>query len=200
MKPNSTEVSRPATLAGIRTALERLGPLPDDAWADFAPQLRERRMARDEFFAMAGIDVSEVGFVTSGILRMYYVRNDGREFNKSFLTVGDICGVLGPGNRLYIDALTPAVLFVIPSGALLDLYDRHASWGRLGRRFAEMLSLKKMRREASFLLDSAEERYIAFRAEHGAIEHLIRDYHIASYIGVTPVALSRIKKRLSGIS
>lgn len=185
----------------IRAQLERFGPLPDHAWRPFAAQLKKRCLGKGEFSALADTPVADVGFVASGLLRMYYVRDDGREFNKAFLTAGDLCGVfdalvLGHPSRLCIDALQPSVLFTINWQALAELYQRDLHWATVGRRFAELLCVKKMRREESFLLDSAEERYRCFQADYGAVEESIPDYHIASYIGITPVALSRIKRRL----
>lgn len=188
--------------AGIRERLERLGSLPDPAWRAFAAQLKPRHLDKGEFFTKPGERAPDVGFPATGILRMYYVRDDGREFNKAFLTTGDLCGlfdalVLDQPSRLCIEALQPSVLLTVPWQTLAALYERDLHWATIGRRFAELLCVKKMRREESFLLDSAEERYRCFRADHGDIEKAIPDYHVASYIGITPVALSRIKRRLT---
>lgn len=192
-----SEISNP-----LRSTLERLGPISDDAWIAFSSQLRERHVEKDGFFAIPGVDTPDVGFITEGVLRMYYIRSDGREFNKSFLRAGDICGVLDAPiidqpSRLYIGALVPSTLLTLPKASLEELYDRYHCWAKIGRRFAEMLAIKKMRREESLLLDSAEQRYRTFRLEYAQVEYLLRDYHIASYLGITPVALSRIKKRLT---
>ncbi|WP_181919364.1 Crp/Fnr family transcriptional regulator [Alkalilimnicola ehrlichii] len=186
----------------IRLGLQEIGPITDEAWNAFEPFLQEKRLKKGTFFAMEGLPARDIAFVASGILRMYYVREDGREFNKSFVTAGDICGVLdalilNQPSRLYIDTLSPCHLFTLPWASLEALFDTYPCWSRIGRRFAYLLSVKKMRREASFLLDSAEERYRCFCNEYGGIAQLIPDYHIASYLGITPVALCRIKKRIS---
>jgi CRP-like cAMP-binding protein len=61
----------------------------------------------------------------------------------------------------------------------------------------ESVYLMKERREKSFLLFNATERYQAFRQEYAAIEKRLKLYHIASFLGITPEALSRIRKKLA---
>lgn len=182
--------------------IANLGVLPEGAAEELLRHVERRSLGKSEFFAREGEIAEHVAFIGSGILRMFYVRSDGREFNRSFLKAGDFCGVLdslvlGEPGRLYIDALEPVELLVVAWAELEALYDQHPYWSRIGRRFAERLAIKKMGREASLLLDDPEQRYLAFRREHAAIEARIADYHVASYIGVTPEALSRIKKRIS---
>lgn len=55
---------------------------------------------------------------------------------------------------------------------------------------------KKEQKESQFLLDHAEKRYLNFKQEYPELESRINQYHIASYLGITPVALSRIRARL----
>jgi CRP-like cAMP-binding protein len=65
-------------------------------------------------------------------------------------------------------------------------------------RFLALLALKKERREASFLLLDAGERYEAFLEDFADLVPRLPQYHIASYLGITPVALSRIRSRRAG--
>ena len=63
-------------------------------------------------------------------------------------------------------------------------------------RLLEQLAIKKERREADFLLMSATERYEKFLQEYAHIVDSIPNYHIASYLGITEVGLSRIRRQL----
>ena len=67
----------------------------------------------------------------------------------------------------------------------------------IGRRASEELFLKKSKRELSLLRDSAEERYLNLFEERPELLREIPLKYIASYIGVTPQALSRIRRRIS---
>ena len=79
-------------------------------------------------------------------------------------------------------------------GLVRAFYDRSAYWQRFGRLNAERLYVKKARREAALLMDPPLARYEAFLREYGADAERIRGYHVASYLGITPEALSRLRK------
>jgi CRP-like cAMP-binding protein len=141
----------------------------------------------------------EFGVVGDGLLRLFYLRDDGRELNKSFLASGDFVGAVdallsGQPTRMWLETIEHSVIWFAEYHVLTDLYACHAGWERLGRRFAEMLYLKKIAREAAFLMDSAAERYHAFLRDYPEIESRIPDYHIAGYLGITAESLSRLKK------
>ena len=71
-------------------------------------------------------------------------------------------------------------------------------WERLGRLLTEQLYIKKEQREAEFLLDDAPTRYRNFQKQYPGLEDRLPQYHVASYLGITPVALSRIRNAESG--
>lgn len=178
-------------------------PPPADQVARFVASFRRREIAARTVVVQAGTSPEEFGVVGHGLLRLFYIRRDGREFNKSFLTTGDLFGALdtligGQPTRMWIETLEATSLLVARYRVLTDMYDRHPGWERLGRRIAESLTIKKFAREASLLMDSAAQRYQAFLDEHGAIENRIADYHIASYLGISAEALSRLKKARLG--
>jgi len=83
---------------------------------------------------------------------------------------------------------------------LQELYDRHPVWERIGRIKAERLAIQKEFREKEFLLDTAETRYRRFLKEFPDLTDRIPQYYIASYLGITDVALSRIRKKMKPIN
>ncbi|MNI08038.1 hypothetical protein D3C73_610620 [compost metagenome] len=96
-----------------------------------------------------------------------------------------------------IQALMDSQLIVIPYSDFQSLFARHICWERLGRIIVEQLFVKKETRERELLLLSAEARYLLFLEKYGQVVKHIPQYHIASYLGITPVALSRIRKKLT---
>jgi CRP/FNR family transcriptional regulator, anaerobic regulatory protein len=174
-------------------------PPPADQIAEFLAAFRPRELAARTVVVRAGASPAEFGVIDRGLLRLFYLRRDGRELNKSFLTTGDFVGALdalisGAPTRIWIETIEPTTLRVASHRALTDMYLRHPGWERLGRRFAEAMYLKKIAREASLLMDTAAERYQTFLDEHAAIENRIPDYHIAAYLGISAEALSRLKR------
>ncbi len=179
------------------------GP-PTGQLEDFFALFRERRVARGDHHLRAGDLAATFELVVDGVVRLYYVRADGREFTKGFLRRGNVHAGLesvlaGTPCRYSVQAVTATRLLVADYARLAELFERDLFWQRLARRFFAELALKKIRREAALLMDPATTRYEAFLTEFGEIEALVADHVIASYLGVTPETLSRIKRaRLSG--
>jgi CRP-like cAMP-binding protein len=189
------------TLEHLKQRLQGIAPIPEEEWAEFSRGLAGRDFGAGENLLRANQVGREYFFIASGLVRMFYTTEDGKEFNKSFIAEGGIAGslgsvLMGEASRFSIAALEPTSAVVIPAELMERLYGRHPCWERVGRRFAELLALKKERREAAFLLDDAETRYRDFQSEFPDLEQRIPLYHIASYLGITDVALSRIRKRL----
>ena len=96
-----------------------------------------------------------------------------------------------------VQALEPTVALSAAWADLEALYDRHPALERLGRRIAERIAVKKELRERALLELTATERYQAFVRDEPALFARLPLYHVASYVGVTEVSLSRIRGRLA---
>ena len=94
-------------------------------------------------------------------------------------------------------AVVRTELLVWPYQVLLDLYESSMEWQKLGRRVAELLYVHKEQRELSFLLLDAEGRYRQMRAQFGVEADAIPQYFLASYLGVRPQSLSRLKRKIA---
>lgn len=164
--------------------------------------LAPKGFTKGQFLINAGEVNGDLFFISQGLVRFVYNTEDGREFNKSFAAENGFIGCLRSvltqqPCRFAIQALEPTKTLVLTSLARELLWHNYPEWERLGRLLAERLALKKEEREAQFLLDTVENRYQQFLAEHPSLSDRIAQYHIASYLGITDVALSRIRKRLN---
>lgn len=138
--------------------------------------------------------------ILKGLVRFVYATPDGKEYNKSFAAENEFVGCLlsmlsAQACRFSIQALEDCQCLLLSNEKRKQLYQTHTQWERVGRVLAEQLALKKEAREAEFLLDSAEIRYQRFISEHPDWAQRLPQYHIASYLGITDVALSRIRHR-----
>jgi len=195
----ATEISEREQIAALRKLLAHLGGEPIPYFDDFARLFRRRSLEKGDFLVRAGDLTDSVAFVSSGVARMFYTRRDGKEFNKGFVSSPDFVSALealitNAPSSLSIQALSPMRLLVASYAELSKLYDRDMYWQRVGRLIVERIYVKKVRREASLLMDSAAERYAAFLADHHAALDQVADYHIAAYLGITPEALSRLRR------
>jgi len=191
----------PSAVESLRVVLSRLGTLSDKAWDDARSRFCEYRVDAGEFFLEAGETAHYSGFVIEGVLREFFITLKGQEFNKNFNLEFEFTGSLfdliaSEPSTAYIQALTPARLLICRFADLQDLYNRHKEWERIGRLLAENLFMIKARREWEFLTLSAEQRYTLLTQRNPELENRISQYHLASYLGISPVSLSRIRRRM----
>lgn len=145
--------------------------------------------------------ITDVHFVLDGIGRYFYIDEEGNERNKSLVRIGgaftSISSLLeGCPSPFYAQALTQCTIASIDYKMLVELSRINRNWGEFLRKLFERLVLKKEKREAGFLLLSAKERYLQFLQEFDGDTHHIPLRHVAMYIGVTDVSLSRIRREM----
>lgn len=158
-------------------------------------------LQKGAFFQRAGEIPQKLGFVISGVLSLYYIDRQGDEWIKAFCienhTVAAYSALLQQQpSRLFIQALETSSLLVAPYTEYQKLATEHPCWQVVNRKMAEALFMKKEQREAELLLDDAVTRYQQFRADYPGLEKRIKQHYIASYLGITPVSLSRIRAQM----
>ena len=190
-----------AHLVALKAVIDHLVSPPEDEWQRFEDLFHTRSLKEGEYFIRSGDTSQYLGFVNAGLLRFFYQSPRGSEFNKSFSQENGFVGaysafITKEKTRFSIQALEECYLLEARFSDIVALYDRHKCWEKLGRILAEQLYIKKEQREAEFLLDDAETRYLNFRNQYPGLEDRLPQYHVASYVGITPVALSRIRKKI----
>src|SRR5258706_7308847 len=176
-------------LAALRTSLD------EAQLAAVARHVSVRRLVRGEAFLAAGDRATMCGTITDGLLREYFPLADGREVTRGFAGPGDPVGslsdlLLDQPARSTVTAETAARVIVMPWPALRDTAPQ------LVAQITQRLYLAKAEREYELLALDAEARYARFRTRYAALEPAIAQRHVASYIGVTPEHLSRLRRRL----
>ena len=186
----------------FRSHARRISPLDDDALAAAESAGRVRDYARGALFLAAGDRAIDCGTMFTGVMREYYPLADGREVTRGFAGPGDGVGSLsdllsGEPARSSIEAETDLRIGVVPWAHLQALAARVPAWERYVARVTERLYVVKAAREYELLALDAEARYLRFRARFAAIESQIALRQVASYVGVTPEHLSRLRRRLA---
>ena len=185
----------------FKGVIDQIVSVPDDEWEHFVQHLSMRVFEKNDYLVRAGDVVNNFYFISKGLVRFFYCTEDGKEFNKHFAMENGFAGsfhslILQEPCGFFIHALETTETIVLPNRVLNQFYERHACWERIGRKNAEQLALIKEAREKELLLDSLEVRYQRFLREFPGLTDRIPQYHIASYLGVTDVALSRIRKKI----
>ncbi|ADK79860.1 Crp/Fnr family transcriptional regulator [Sediminispirochaeta smaragdinae] len=181
--------------------LEKLGKyadIPDEEMDMIIAKLRSKYIAKHDFFLQAGDSTSSLAFIYSGFFRVYCIDSSGNEKTLSFRRNGQFLSGYSPfleKKEIWysIQALEDAEIGYINFADYKKLEGGHPCWNELIKNYVTKLFIEKEQRERSLLLDDATTRYLRFLQDYPGYEERIPQYHIASYLGITAVSLSRIR-------
>ncbi|MET4083718.1 CRP-like cAMP-binding protein [Pedobacter sp. UYP30] len=190
-------------LIKFRKALEQFIEFDDVEWEIFQNHLAFKSLNKKEYFIKEGEICNCWGFIVEGALRYYHLK-DGVEITnyfsfenelasayKSFLTKTPAQG--------YIQALEKTDLILILSENLQKMAENPVlsfKMERLGRKIAEFYICCYEDRVSSFVTKTPQERYLDVEKTAGKVLQRIPQRYVANFLGITPVSLSRIRKRI----
>ena len=162
---------------------------------------QEVKFQKGAVFLRAGDVCNSLGFVCKGIFR-YYIDQDGEDKTYNFAKEGEfICNyeslirqVPSPKN---IQAIEDAEVLTISHKNLQRFYNEVADGNLFGRVHMEQVYVETVRQLISQYTETAQHRYLKFLDNHQDLNQRISQYYVASYVGVKPQSLSRIRKRLT---
>jgi CRP-like cAMP-binding protein len=178
-----------------------LGPLPAPAQAAAASS-RRTVVGVGEPLLRAGDGWASLFWVESGVLRLFYLDRQGQSANKNFYLDGAMlwpltAALAGQAVDFWIEAIAPTRVWTLPWLTWQASCAQWSAWQALERRSLALLLDDKMRREQQFLQCSATQRYQDLCARQPEWLARIPLRHLASYLGITDVALSRIRRQLN---
>jgi CRP-like cAMP-binding protein len=161
-----------------------------------------KKLKKHQFLLNEGDVCKYLGFVNSGCLRQYSIDNKGTEHIIQFAIedwwVSDSHSFLSGLPATYnIDALQDSEVLLLERSAREELLDSCPKMERFFRLLIEANHVATQQRIADSLGASAEERYLKFIKTYPKLFEQVPQNHIASYLGITPQSLSRIRKELT---
>ncbi|MEO7976092.1 Crp/Fnr family transcriptional regulator [Flavobacterium sp.] len=163
----------------------------------FKSLIKTKKLKKKEYLIQEGSVCDFIGFVISGKLRSH-VQNDRVEFNNDFYLQNSVVTAYtsylnqDPTN-CNIEALADTEIAFITYKHFTMLIDEDIHFLKLAKYISDIFFIRKCKRETSFLKNSAAERLEMLCKTYPGIEQQISQYHIASYLGIKPESLSRIK-------
>ena len=141
--------------------------------------------------------------VRCGIVKLTYLNEDGQEWIKSFIGEGDFFAcpnvlIAGLKTDYFATAIEDCYIEQIDYAQLKQLLAKYPQWQKATHQLLEWHIVLKARREHELLAMTPEHRYQSFLKSYASISARIQLRDVARYLGVTPEALSRIRKRLRG--
>jgi CRP-like cAMP-binding protein len=155
-------------------------------------------LKKGDHFQFAGEPASHLALIVRGILRTYSIVSQ-EERTIRFDSEGDFAvdlGSLMKGNvsDRYIQALEDVELLVISKVDLCQLYKKYHCWSELGRIYFQELFIQEQNKLASALHEDALTRYNNLQRNLPKLHNRAPQNYIASYLGITPQSLSRLRK------
>ncbi len=188
-------------MEALRQFIDKMVPTKKLGWDFFAAKFEEQTYKKKDVLLKMGDVENYLSFVKQGAVRLYIPKEDKDVtfkfiFENEFVTAYDSFLMRKP-SVYQIETLAETTLWRISYENLQEVYRTTENGNMIGRKIAEALFVKKVERELSLLNQTAEERYLDLFSTHPRWLQEIPLKYIASYVGVTPQALSRIRKRIS---
>ncbi len=179
--------------------LQSFPSIPKDLAEDLVQRFQPKEYKRGKYYLEAGEIPKLFSFVASGLFRFFYITIEGEEYTKHFSMENNFMISLSAfleqrGSYFYIEALEDSTVLSTDFKSLRELSEHDIRLMKFMLTLVELIYLLKEKREAEFLLKDARGRYEQFLLDYPGLEKRVKQYHIATYLGVNPVSLSRIRK------
>lgn len=187
--------------AQLENYISQFLKVPDEEWAPAWELHTFKDLKKGEFLTKAGRVCNHVSFINHGCFRVHSLIGDkevtGNFFFENNYTTDYASFLTRSPSSENIQALEEAQVVQLSYEDMQRLYGRHPIWQQFGRLIAEYIFIQVERRKRSLLVQSPEERYLDLFKERPKVLERIPQHYIASYLGISPETLSRIRKRLS---
>lgn len=185
----------------LRTHIEKRVNLTDEEFATIFKFFIPKKLRKKQFLLNEGEVCKHISFVNSGCLRQYTIDNKGVEHIIQFAIedwwVSDLHSFLsGKPATDNIDALEDSEVLLLEKSARDELLNSCPKMEKFFRILIEANHVATNQRISDSLSTSAEERYLNFIKTYPKIFEQVPQNQIASYLGITPQSLSRIRKEL----
>ncbi len=159
-----------------------------------------RVVAKGDIVASIGDSTELCGMVISGIIRNYYIDSEGNDITRSFSPAGGMFmdeGCFGYTERNCMsEALEEATIMQMRVDDLKSLIKSSDEFKDVWIYLLEGCCRYKIYRENGFLVENATERYVHFKQMYPELSERVPQKHIATYLGITPESLSRIRSAM----
>ncbi len=192
----------------FRVFLDNFLKLSDEEWNELKASLEIRHFKKGELITFENDIWTDYMFLNTGVIRSFIVNHNGKDYTRQFyynteeshhanLFIVDLTSLLtkAPSVRQY-EVLEACEVVSFSKDTAEEFFSKSASWGLFGRKMMELAYLNLDLLYEELLTKTTIERYFHLVNTMSGLIDKVPQYHIATYLGVTPVSLSRIKKEL----
>ncbi len=191
----------------LRAELEKSLEITEQEWEHICSKFKPKSAKKGEIVHYTGDIFSDIWYIKSGLARSYFIDNNGKDFtwqlyfndesmSKINLFMDDSVSYYEQSPSLVsFEILEDAEFEVISVADLDELFDMNMKWQHFGRMMIhDTWYASTYKRVLSLMGESAQERYVRLLKEYPTIFEKVKSYHVASYLGMTPQTLSKLRK------
>lgn len=183
----------------IKLFFDRFDLAPEDFEAIYAIASKKNYKAGEVFIPL-GATRKKMGIVETGLARGYRIKSSGEEVSIDFAKEGEIAStqdliLYGMESEQIVEFLEDSTLLVFNYRDIEQLARANPKIERLKNKFIQDYLVKILQRLETFLVFNPEERYEWLIKEQPELLQRVQQKHLASYLGITPVSLSRLRTR-----
>ena len=184
-----------------RNQISKILPISENGLEKLMKNIIVKEIPSGTILLSEGDIATKLFFVISGCLRAYFIKENGIEITSQFFIEGQMVAsfesaMTGTSSRLYIDAIEDSTVGFIKIKDLKKIMSESGAGRDHFSRFLISRLIYYMNLHASFILDNPEKRYLKLIQENPELVSRLPQQYIASYLGITPVSLSRIRARI----
>ena len=161
----------------------------------------EVELNKDQLYWEAGKVVKQVGFLTDGVIRVFYYNNKGEDITRYFI---DENHLILSGNTIdevfipseYLSAITHCKMVVFSKKDWKEITETIIGWDNIIQKIVTKYNKEKIARRSELVSQNATTRYLEFIENFPTLANRVPLAYIASYLGITQSSLSRIRKNI----
>ena len=193
----------------LRKLIEQYVEVTDKEWESFSTQCQKKVMKKGDVVHHAGDIFSEIWFIKSGLARSYFTDVNGRDFTwqlyfrakskhgLNHFMDDSVSHYESEGSMLHFEILEDSVFYVIELDALEAFICKEKKWEHLTRIWLhDTYFAATYKRVISLMSENVEEKYVRLLKEYPTIFEKVKSYHVASYLGIAPQTLSKLRKKV----
>lgn len=174
-----------------------------DALSFLEKGLSVTTLSKKKYYIQANSTQKNVGFVFSGLLRAFYIDDNGNEITIRFASENTfatdyVAFITQTPSKYYFQTIEPSVIVNIPYLFMQEAFLQFPSLERYGRLIAEEHLKEHQKRIQTFLFEKPEQRYLNFINEKPDLFNRVSLSYLSTYLGIERPSLSRIRKKLAG--
>jgi CRP/FNR family transcriptional regulator, anaerobic regulatory protein len=180
--------------------IKKVVPFTDEELQNANHLFTESLLKKGEFWVKEGEFKSEILFISKGMLRSYFIKDETeRTFDLAIenqIITSTECYRHGLPSKDFIQAIEDTYLCMVSRENLEILFSQSAKWERLGRLIFETYTIEQEIRIRSFIAETAQERYERLAKDQPGLIQRTPQIYLANFLGITPQSLSRLRRNI----